>query len=331
MTGDEKFLIEKDFVEKIQGYISEHYDIESRDMFGERPKDINIFEEFALYLKKKFSGFSKCSDFYYYLAKFMKEKNLTEAEVIQKTHLPENAFEILRSYKYINFTREAVLGVCVTLKLDLNQTNMMLDFAVCNYLYADSKRDTIIAFFIENKVGDVFLLNETLEYFNLRNLNDKKNFSDEVTNLIEPIDDYVKKNYVSTPKFSYSGSYHAEKIEKIIEQREKNFSEYLLEFIREKNMSEVEVYKKAHLNRRIFSKLRNEENYKPSKKTILAISFGMELKLSEVEELLKHGGYALSLEDKFDLIMRYFFENQIYDLFLVNEVLDYYEFKPISD
>lgn len=331
MTGDEKFLIEKDFVEKIQSYISEHYDIESRDMFGERPKDINIFEEFALYLKKKFSGFSKCSDFYYYLAKFMKEKNLTEAEVIQKTKLPENAFEILRSYKYINFTREAVLGVCVTLKLDLNQTNMMLDFAVCNYLYADSKRDTIIAFFIENEVGDVFLLNETLEYFNVRDLGDKKNFSDEVTNLIEPIDAYVKKNYVSTPKFSYSGNYHAEKIEKIIEQREKNFSEYLLEFIREKNMSEVEVYKKAHLNRRIFSKLRNEENYKPSKKTILAISFGMELKLSEVEELLKHGGYALSLDDKFDLIMRYFFENQIYDLFLVNEVLDYYEFKPISD
>ena len=300
-------------------------------MFGECPKDINIFEKFVLYLKKKFSGFSKYGNFYYYLKKFMKEKNLTEAEVIRKTNLSENAFEILRSYEYIDFKRETVFGLCVTLKLDLNQTNMMLDLAFCNYLYADSKRDTIIAFFIENKVGDVFLMNETLKYFNVRDLGNRKNFPNEVTDLIESIDSYVEENYVSKPKFSYSGSYHAKKIEKIIEQHEKNFSEYLLEFIREKNMSEVEVYKKAHLDRRLFSKLRREKNYKPSKETILAISFGMELKLSEVEELLKHGGYALSLENKFDLIIRYFFENEIYDLFLVNEVLDYYEFKPISD
>ena len=110
----------------------------------------------------------------------MKEKNLTEAEVIQKTNLSENAFEILRSYKYIDFTRETVLGLCMTLKLDLNQTNMMLDLAFCTYLRVDSKRDTIIAFFIENKVGDVFLLNETLEYFNVRNLGGKKYFAAEV-------------------------------------------------------------------------------------------------------------------------------------------------------
>ena len=124
---------------------------------------------------------------------------------------------------------------------------------------------------------------------------------------------------------------HRRKIDVLLKKFDYTFTNYLRDLIENKNMSEVEVYKKAHLDRRLFSKLRREKNYKPSKETILAISFGMELKLPEVEELLKHGGYALSLENKFDLIIRYFFENEIYDLFLVNEVLDYYEFKPISD
>lgn len=198
-------------------------------------------------------------------------------------------------------------------------------------LHKNKKRDVIIEFFIENKIDDVSLLNETLEYFNLRGLNGEKIFSAEVENLIEPIKNYIDENHKWVEKYSISSDFHKNKVHKIFEENKKTFSDYLFNLIREKNLSEVEVYKQSHLDRRIFSKLHNEEDYKPSKKTILAIAFGMKLNLEETEELLKHGGYALSVDLKFDLIMKYFLENKIYDLFLINEILDYYEFKPICN
>ena len=96
-------------------------------------------------------------------------------------------------------------------------------------------------------------------------------------------------------------------------------------------MTEVEVYKKAHLDRRIFSKLRNDRSYKPSKRTILAIAFAMELNIDEAKELLENGGYYLGKFYKFDLIMIFLFENKIYDLFLVNEILDHYGYGTLGD
>ena len=96
-------------------------------------------------------------------------------------------------------------------------------------------------------------------------------------------------------------------------------------------MTEVEVYKKAHLDRRIFSKLRNDRSYKPSKRTILAIAFAMELNIDEAKELLENGGYYLGNFYKFDLIMIFLFENKIYDLFLVNEILDHYGYGTLGD
>lgn len=266
----------------------------------------------------------------------MKKKNLTESQVLEKANLNENYFSMVRADDYFAIEREVFFELSVALQLNFEETNKFFRLNFKKSLHKNDKSDVIVAFFIENKIDDVFLLNETLEYFNLRNLGRKKIFSDEIKNLIEPIDDYINKNYVSDIKFSVSGDIRASELEEMFLQLdskfEKNpqiFSDYLFNLIREKNLSEVEVYKQSHLDRRIFSKLRNEEDYKPSKQTILAIAFGMELKLEETEKLLKSGGYALSDEYKFDLIMKYFFENEIYDLFLINEVLDYYEFNPI--
>ena len=264
-------MIQSDFIKKIENYLDENYDLESRETFDEREKFLTLFEK----IKKFFKKFFGSSDKYFF------------------------------DYQ----SKE---------------------------LHKNKKRDVIIEFFIENKIDDVSLLNEILEYYHLRALNGEKIFSDEVKNLIEPIDDYINKNYVRDIKFSVSGDISASEVEEIVLQLERKFernpkifSDYLFNLIREKNLSEVEVYKKAHLDRRIFSKLRNEKDYMPSKRTILAIAFGMKLNLEETEELLKHGGYALSVDLKFDLIMKYFFENEIYDLFLINEVLDYYGFNPI--
>lgn len=126
----------------------------------------------------------------------------------------------------------------------------------------------------------------------------------------------------------------ARKITKSIDERlakfKKTFCDYLLDYISERGMSEVDVYKKARLDRRIFSKIRNAENYMPSKRTVLAIALALELNIDEAQEILHKGGFALSPADKKDVVMSYFFENQIYDLFIINEVLDYYGFKPFN-
>lgn len=111
---------------------------------------------------------------------------------------------------------------------------------------------------------------------------------------------------------------------------EGTFSNYLRKLIKQKGLTEVEVYKKVNLDRRIFSKLRRDRNYSPSERTIWAIAFSLELNLDEVEELLKAGGYAFSQFSQEDLIVKFFFENKIYDLLTINEILDYYGFKPIG-
>lgn len=329
-------MIQADFIKKIEIYLDEHYDLESHEIFGEQGKTLTLFENIEIFFKKIFGSFE--GYFFWYLHKLMKKKNLTESQLIEKANLNKNYFSMIQADDYFAIEREVFFELSVALQLNFEETNKFFRLNFKKSLHKNDKSDVIVAFFIENKIDDVFLLNETLEYFNLRNLGRKKIFSDEIKNLIEPIDDYINKNYVSDIKFSVSGDIRASELEEMFLQLdskfEKNpqiFSDYLFNLIREKNLSEVEVYKQSHLDRRIFSKLRNEKDYMPSKKTILAIAFGMKLNLEETEELLKHGGYALSVDLKFDLIMKYFLENKIYDLFLINEILDYYEFKPICN
>ena len=86
-------------------------------------------------------------------------------------------------------------------------------------------------------------------------------------------------------------------------------------------MSEAEAYRKAYVDRRHFSKIKKDEYYAPNKKTVLAFSIALELSLDETKDLLRSAGYALSRSSKFDIIIVYFLENRIYNMFDINEVL----------
>lgn len=110
-----------------------------------------------------------------------------------------------------------------------------------------------------------------------------------------------------------------------------NFLDYLKKIISRKGLTEVEVYKKVNLDRRIFSKLRCDKNYHPSKRTILTIAFSLELNIDEVEDLLNKGGYALSDCIQEDIIISKFFKNKIYDLFAVNEMLYQYGLRTFEN
>ena len=114
------------------------------------------------------------------------------------------------------------------------------------------------------------------------------------------------------------------KIDDLMSQMDETFSQRLLRMIRERGMSEADVYKKAYVDRRHFSKIKKDDYYTPNKKTVLAFSIALELSLDETKDLLRSAGYALSRSSKFDIIIVYFIENKIYDMYEINDVLNEY-------
>ena len=107
----------------------------------------------------------------------------------------------------------------------------------------------------------------------------------------------------------------------MLDKLDAGFSETLLKLIDRTGQKDSEIYKKANVDRKLFSKIRNNPDYKPSKTTAIAFAIALELDLEETKDFIARAGFALSHSNKFDVIIEYFIRHRNYDIFAINEAL----------
>ncbi|SEM54987.1 hypothetical protein SAMN05192533_103322 [Mesobacillus persicus] len=123
---------------------------------------------------------------------------------------------------------------------------------------------------------------------------------------------------------------HSELKDFIDANRKPTLSQVLFGFIDQKGYRDADVYKRAGMDRKHFSKIRSIPNYRPRKNTVIALALALELDYDNTDELLSAAGYSLSESDTYDLVIQFCLEKRIYDLDSVNQALDYFSLKPLT-
>lgn len=114
-------------------------------------------------------------------------------------------------------------------------------------------------------------------------------------------------------------------LDQLMDEIGETFAERLLRLIDKSGMTDVEVYKRANIDRKLFSKIRSNPAYHPRKQTVLALAIALRLNLEDTIDLLTRAEYALSPGSKGDLIVRYFIEHEVFDIMTINFTLDEYK------
>lgn len=138
--------------------------------------------------------------------------------------------------------------------------------------------------------------------------------------------EYQAMSDVMAPVFSApEPSTGSRGLDDLINELDEPFNTTLFRLIDAKGKTDAEVYKRANIDRKLFSKIRTGKGYMPGKRTILALAIALELTLDETDDLLERAGYALSHSQKFDVIVEFFIVNGRYDIYEINEILFKYD------
>lgn len=164
----------------------------------------------------------------------------------------------------------------------------------------------------------------------------------------EKLDEYIKSYLTVKPHFfaksviypffeedlcmGEAKSRSASNVQEYIDsnKNENRFQKLLFKYIDDRNLKDSEVYNKVGIDRRLFSKIRSDESYHPSKETVILLALALELNEDELEDLLLSASYSLPKNNHFDLIIRFCFKEKIFDLFTINEYLNDYDCKVLS-
>ena len=128
-------------------------------------------------------------------------------------------------------------------------------------------------------------------------------------------------DFAAAPCESMDESVVGGSLDDMLFELDAGFSETLLKLIDRTGKKDSEIYKKANVDRKLFSKIRNKPDYKPSKTTAIAFAIALELDLEETKDFIARAGFALSRSSKFDIIIEYFIKQKNYDIFEINEAL----------
>ncbi|NLG87843.1 MAG: hypothetical protein GX494_01290 [Clostridiaceae bacterium] len=163
----------------------------------------------------------------------------------------------------------------------------------------------------------------------------------DIKGILEQLEKYLEENLAakSLPIFedivlreaeAYPGTLESEMDDFIFSKKKPSFKSLLFRYIDERNLIDSEVYKKAGIDRRHFSKIRSNKDYRPGKNTVIALCLALELTRDEADALLESCGFSLSCSEIFDLIIAFCLERKIYDIDTVNLILDRYKLKPLQ-
>lgn len=181
-----------------------------------------------------------------------------------------------------------------------------------------------------------------LSFFNYKRKSE--NLTVEVDDRSEKIESYYNIQYsipetsdrynVNTITTLLRNASSADNFTEMLKALERNvnqsFVDKLLYYIERKGVRDSEVYKAAYVDKRLFSKMISNRDYKPSKDTAISFAFALKLTLDEAYDLLSRAGYTLSHSNKRDIIIEYFFRDKVYDLLMINEVLHNLDLKIIG-
>ena len=173
--------------------------------------------------------------------------------------------------------------------------------------------------------------------------------------LLQELKTYIEKNLIKQSIVSESGIFYERQVPYEVEEpfqkfhrykctpseeelkdyirktkREETFSSRLLKYIDMMGLKDAEIYKRACIDRRHFSKIRCDKNYRPKKLTAVALCLALELDAAKTDDMLELAGYSLSNSDTGDLVIKFCIEKGIYNLIDVNEALDYFGQKGIG-